>query len=191
MTARTGMSDLIQTLRMMCDAGTADFTAGTVNYWTDTQLQSQLDQRRRDHFFVPLGDAIAQVDSGGTVIYKDYQFKYGWLESGSLLFLQEAGGSVIGTADYSVDCETGHITFDNDTHGSAYYLTGRSYDINLAAADTWRRKASSAAMMYDIDTDNHDLKRSQYMVHCRHMADFYAGEAGPQSADLIRSDGND
>ena len=44
MTARTGMSDIISTVRGMCNAGTADYTAGTAVYWTDDQLQGYLDR---------------------------------------------------------------------------------------------------------------------------------------------------
>ena len=47
MTARTGMADLITELRGFVEAGTADYSivgsAGTTNYWDDTQLQNILE----------------------------------------------------------------------------------------------------------------------------------------------------
>ena len=36
--ARTGMSNLIGELRTLAVAATADYTLGTVNYWSDDQL---------------------------------------------------------------------------------------------------------------------------------------------------------
>lgn len=186
-TARAGMLDLIQTLRLYGDAGIDDFSVAGVPYWSDAQLQSILDRHRTEMKF-SLMNSVETVSGSGTDEYYDYYAPRGWLESGSLLYIQESSGATIGTAAYTMDHENGHATFGTSTGGSAFYITGRSYDMNAAAADLWNRKAGMSAMMYDIKTDNHDLKRSQYMVHCRQMASYYSGQCGISSGDLIRSD---
>ena len=54
MTARTGMADLIQQLRAAADVGTADYTAGTVTYWSDDHLEDALDRHRISLYQAPL-----------------------------------------------------------------------------------------------------------------------------------------
>ncbi len=187
--ARTGMSDLITELRGMCDAGTADFAIGTVGYWSDDHLQNALDMRRTDinHEYI---EPTPTVNSLNVTEYKEFYTPYRNLESGSLLYIQDANGAIVGTANYSVDYANGHITFVNDTAGSILHLTARSYDLNLAAADVWKRKAANATKMFDFTTDNHSIKRSQFMAACISMAATYESRAGIQTGDMIRTDIN-
>ena len=42
--ARAGMGTLIETLRGMTDAGTADYTIGATTYWSDDAVQMVLDR---------------------------------------------------------------------------------------------------------------------------------------------------
>lgn len=187
--ARTGMSDLITELRGMCDAGTADFAIGTISYWSDDHLQGVLDLRRTDinHEYI---EPTSTVNSSNVVEYKEFYTPYRNLESGSLLYIQDANGAVVGTADYSVDYSNGHITFTNTTAGSILHLTARSYDLNMAAADVWKRKAANAAKMFDFSTDNHSVKRGQFMAACMSMAATFESRAGIQTGDMIRTDIN-
>ena len=82
----------------------------------------------------------------------------------------------------------GKITFSVDRKGSSYFLTGRSFDINAAAADIWRVKAANAAKMYSFSTDRQSFQRNQYMENCLKMAQYYEGLAKPVSVSLYRSD---
>ena len=43
MALRTGMTNLVARVRALTGAGTAEYTAGTVTYWTDDHLQTILD----------------------------------------------------------------------------------------------------------------------------------------------------
>jgi hypothetical protein len=90
------------------------------------------------------------------------------------------------TADY----RTGAVTFGTSTMGTAYFVTGRSYDLNAAAADIWRKKAAHYAPSFDFSTDNHDLSRSQVYDHCVEMAQFFEGISGKaiQTVQMNRSD---
>ena len=94
----------------------------------------------------------------------------------------------MGSSLYSVDYLRGEVIFSADTTGSAVYLYGRSYDLYAAAANVWRFKAANAAKKFDFSTDNHSFKRSQYMQHCKEMAQFYESQAEPSVISLYRSD---
>lgn len=185
--ARAGMSDLITELRGMCDAGTADFAIGTASYWSDDHLQSALDLHRMDvnHEYI---EPTSTVNTSNQTVYKDFYTPFRNLESGTVTFIQDLNGAAVGTADYTIDYFNGKITFTNDTAGSVLHLTTRVYDLNMTAADIWRRKAANAAKMFDFSTDNHSVKRSQFMANCNAMAASFASQAGIQTADLVRTD---
>jgi hypothetical protein len=60
------MTELIATLRGLTNAGTADYTIGTVNFWSDDELQRVLDRHRRDFFHedvVPAEEYSGQLQS--------------------------------------------------------------------------------------------------------------------------------
>jgi hypothetical protein len=192
MAARTGLSHLIDVLRGMVEGGTADYSIGTANFWDDDHLEAVLDRHRKDIHHEQLGKI--QDWSGGTVNYFEYVSLYKNYEQttgGTAIFIVEHGtGADVGTANYSVDYFRGRITFGSDTGGSTLYLTGRSYDLDGAAADIWKSKAGHAANMYDFLTDNHRFARSQFMKHCLEMSNYYEQRAvtGTSTTVLYRSD---
>ena len=192
MAARTGLSHLIDVLRGMVEAGTADYTLGTANYWDDDHLERVLDGRRTDFYNEQLGKV--EKWNGGTVQYFEYVSQYKNMEQttgGTAVFYIEDGtGADVASGNYSVDYFRGRITFAADTGGSVLYLTGRSYDLDGAASDIWKSKAGHAANMYDFSTDNHRFARSQYMDHCLKMASYYEQRASSSTKTtvLLRSD---
>ena len=172
MTARTGMTDLITSLRGMTNAGTADYTVGATTYWSDDQLQAALDAHRMDFYQADLAQITAM--ESGAVVWKTYRSPYRNLEGGTVNFTVIDGlGNVAGTADYSADYPNGIITFSANQAGKIWYLTARAYDIYAAAADVWRMKAAHASAEFDFTTDNHSIKGSQFPAQCLKMADYY------------------
>jgi len=190
--ARTGMTTLIDTVRGMTDAGTADYTAGTVTYWADDEVQRVMDRHRTEVIRSEMQPV--QTYNNGTVEYKTYYGEYGNLEETtggtSVFYLQNAAGTTLGTALYTMDYAAGIASFADDTTGSSVMMYGWTYDLDAAAADMWRMKAANAAALYDFSTDNHSMKRSQYMKHCREMAEYYASQGGAQVVQMYREDMN-
>lgn len=188
MTARTGMSDLITELRSMADAGTADYTVGSTAYWTDDQLQTVLDRFRTDVQREELTQRISYI-GGGTIAYYEYRSRFANWESGTAaLEIENSIGDTQGTANYSGDYTRGVFTFAADTKGTAYFATGRVYDLNAAAAHVWRRKAAHTAGLYSFSTDGHRFDRSQWHANCIEMANYYSGQARPTTINVSRGD---
>jgi hypothetical protein len=181
------MTELVQTTRELSNAGTNEFTVGTVTYFSDDQIQSVLDIHRRDFQFEPMEVVPEQVP--GSVVYKEFR-THPDIESGTVFYLQYASGTVVGTALYSVDYTRGVVTFTNDTVGTAFYATGRTYDTNLAASDIWKRKAASVANQTDWSSDNHSIKGSQVFQFYTKQAEFYAGMSKENTVTLYRGDMN-
>ena len=171
--ARSGMAGLIAQVRQLAAAGAADYTAGGSTYWTDDQLQTYLDRTRVEIWDETI-QSVPLVNSGGTTVYTEYRMPWGWLEQttgGSVIFyLRDSTGARMGTADYSVDYNTGRITFGADQAGSVRYVTARSYDIYSAAASVWEAKAAHVADRFDFDADGESFKMAQLIKHYREMA---------------------
>lgn len=180
--ARTGMGAIIEELRSLTEAGAAEYTLGTTSYWQDDALQDILDLHRKDLRFSLL-QPIPDTVQGGTLEYYEYRSEHGYFEATtggtSVLYLQNSTGATAGTSLWSADYRRGVFTFGANQAGTIYYLTGRSYDINAAAADVWRRKAAHyAPTSFDFSTDNHTIRRSQVYTHAIDMVKFFEGISG-------------
>jgi hypothetical protein len=190
-TERTTMTNLIAELRGMTNAGSADYTIAGATYWTYEQLQNILDRHRKEVVRDEL-EELEEVGVGGTLITTRYYSHYGNYESMSgttLFYLQNAAGSAVATATYTPDYFRGEVVFTSNTLGSAYYLTGRSYNMNAAAADVWERKASQAASAaYSWSTDNMRVDKSGLRKEALEQARYYRSLAGPTSVTMVRSD---
>ena len=196
MAARSGMSNLITELRGMTEAGTADYTISGSAYWSDDQLQDVLDIHRTDIIYEQLQLYPVHIASG-SLSYQDYRSSYGFFEATSggtsILYLQDGTGANIGTANYTTDTRRGQFQFSSDQGGSVYYMTGRSYDLQAAAADVWRKKAAHyAPTSFNFSTDNHSISRAQVYQHCKEMADFFENQGGDaiSSISMYRGDVN-
>jgi len=192
--ARTGMSALLTEFRGLAEAGTSEYSVAGTSYWSDDQLQDVLDIHRKDVIFEPLQMYPVQI-AGGSLGYYDYRSSYGYYEAttggSAVLYLQDSTGANVGTANYTTDARRGQFQFSVNQMGTVYYLTGRSYDLNAAAADIWRRKAAHyAPTSFDFSTDNHSIHRSQVYKHCKEMADYFDGNStsAVSSVQMYRSD---
>lgn len=192
MAARATLNHLIDRLRSMTQVGASDWTLGTATFWDGDHMQQVLDAHRHDFFRCPLRPQPKHT-GGGSIQYLDYYAEYGNLEKtsgGSLIFIVEnSAGTDKGTATWSADYMRGVVTFTTDQKGTVYYLTGRTYDLNGAAADIWRMKADHyAGTHFDFSTDNMRVNRSQVVTHSLTMADQYAAKAWAHSRQMLRGD---
>jgi hypothetical protein len=190
MTARPTMTELIAELRTMCEAGTADYSVGTVTYWSDDQLQAILDRLFHFHNFEGL---IPVPQYGiGTTYYYDFYANGEWWEGSATIRGYTSGTSgamgTINPANYSFDNVNGIVSFTNPQGTLGFTITGNTFDMNKAAAEVWRKKAGHYAAAYDFSTDNHSLKRSQLMAQAQEMARFYGGQGGQGFVTLERGD---
>ena len=182
---RTGMSDLIQTVRELSNAGSADITIGTVSYWSNDQIEDLLDVHRDDFQFQPM--LVNPEQAVGSVVYKEFHTEP-YIESGTVFYLQTAGGSAVGTSLYSVDYNRGIVTFTNDTAGTAFYASGRTYDVYGASAEIWDRKAANVSSMVDWSSDNHSVKNSQLLPFYQSQANKMRGMSKQVSVTIYRGD---
>jgi len=193
MTVRTGMITLIETVRGLADAGISEWeiaTEGrTITYWDDTEIQRVLDRYRMNADRAELWPV--QEYSGGSVVYTEYRSGINDIESGTAVFRIETGaGSALASTDYTFDYSGGVATFDTDQEGVYYYLTGRHYDLNAAAADIWRHKAANVAKLFDFSTDGHRIDRAQLRKTYLEMASYFQGmsTSGSFQVKIVRDD---
>ena len=170
---RSTMYDLIQRVRTLTATNVGDYIVGSQQYWTEAQIEAVLDSHRLD-FSDDLMTPLREVNSGGTVAYYTYQAHYPNLEITSggtaVLYVRDSTGTRAGTANYSIDYRAGRVTFNANTLGTAYYMTGRSYDIYAAAADILEQKAAHVAERFDFTADGASFKVSQLVQQYERQA---------------------
>ena len=174
------MSNLITRLRALSSAGTADHTLAGASYFTDQQLQDVLDGQATYVEAHPLRWIPDNV--GGAATYHRAALGYRDTEeadSGTVYWrITDSQGVEQGTAGYSVDYIGGMVRFTANQGGTAYYWTGRSYDLNSAAADVWQRKQGFYAAGYDFESDAQAFKRSQLYDHAVRQEQQLRSRAG-------------
>ena len=187
------MTNLIGQVRDFTIAGTADYTLGTVNYWTDDQIQKVLDRNKLNVYHEQLV-GMATYSTAGSLQWKEFYSGYGNYEEtsgGTAVFVIEDGtGNAIGTSEWSVDYANGKVTFGGDQGGSIRYLTGTSYDINRAASDIWKQKAGHHAGAVNFKTDNMSINRSDLLKQDMEMATYYANQGRVRKISTERDDTN-
>lgn len=163
-TIRAGMANLVNRLRALTNAGTAQYAIGDQTYWSDEHLQDTLDR----HNTWVVDDALTWTSQniGGTANYFTAQARYRDFEeaaSGTARWqIRQTDGTSEGTANYTADYETGRIAWSSDQGGTvSYVITGYSYDIHSAAVDILRHKLAYVDLWYDFEADNQTFSRSQ------------------------------
>lgn len=187
-TPREGMLDIIAHLRGMTNAGVGDYSIAGVPYWSDKQLQEYLDRRRSDVYERQL-QPVDEMYNGALKITKHYIGNFN-VESGTAVFwiANSQGTRLTETTDYTVDYSLGLVTFPNNTGGTLYYATYRSYDLNQAAADIYRAKAGHYSDMFNFSTHGHTINKGELIKHALQMAEYYSQAGGARGVDLDRSD---
>ena len=186
--ARSGMATLVHRVRSFANIGPVDYEVAGVPYWSDAQVQEVLDDYRTEIHRSELFPVLA-YEGAGTVVYKEYHAQFQNIESGTAVFeLELATGAGSGTANYTMNYALGIATFTNDQGGTAHFMTGRSYDLNAAAAEIWRIKAAQVAHLVSFSTDNHSINRSDMRKGYLEMAGYYASQGAPKTVKMDRGD---
>ena len=188
---RAGMAYIIDELRGMCEAGTADYTVAGSAYWTDDQLQTILDDNVINFKFEECDQVPDYSDVDYAVhyiVYMQYRAPFPFLEADpTVSALKDITGGTV-TSAFAINYRTGQIDFTNDQRGTVYFMSGRSYDINAAAVQVWEQKAAHYAGFYNFSTDTHNLQREVLMKHCLTMADRFRVVEGTKSLGIERDD---
>ena len=189
--ARTGMQTLIDTVRGYANAEPDEWTttsdSSIVTYWSDEEIQRVLDRHKAEYVHAAL--EVQPTYSAGSIVYTQYRLGVTDVESGTAVFkIEDTAGTVTGwTADYT----RGIVTFTADQSGKSFYWSGFAYDLDAAAADIWRMKASHVAGLVDFSTDGHSVKRSQQAQAYLNMAGYYqqrSASEGVTTAKIVRDD---
>lgn len=189
--ARTGMQTLIDTVRGFANAAPDEWEVSTdssiVTYWSDDEIQRVLDRHKVE--YIHAGMSVEPTYSAGAIVYTQYRLGVTDIESGTAVFkVEDTAGTVTG---YTVDYARGVVTFTADQSGKSFWWSGFAYDLNAAAADIWRMKASHVANLVDFSTDGHSVKRSQQAKQYLDMAGYYQNRSvseGVTTAKITRDD---
>ena len=182
---------MIDTVRGFADADpeeqTVESGSSIVTYWSDEEIQRVLDRHKTEYIHALMD--VQPTYSGGSIVYTRYKLGAVNVESGTAVFkIEDTSGTVTG---YTVDYARGIATFTSDQSGKSFWWSGFAYDLDAAAADIWRMKASHVAGLVDFSTDGHSIKRSQQARAYLDMANYYQNRSaseGVTTAKIVRDD---
>lgn len=180
MAARTGVQYIVNEVRRISGAGTAEFTVDSTSYFSDDDIERILDSRRARlaRHMVVFEPELS--DGGGTTVYKRARIGYGWIEDiGAGDFsITDSQGSAIGTGSYTLSPEDGYIVFDSDQAGSLRYITGWVHNPYKAAVDVLVSWSMHLSQQPDFETDNMKVTRSRKNEALRKQIDDLKKIAG-------------
>ncbi|HNB50420.1 MAG TPA: hypothetical protein PK530_00675 [Anaerolineales bacterium] len=196
MTLRTGMTDIVKSIRQLGEAGTADYALAGETYWTDEHLQALADRHRQWFHAVNLTMESQQI--GGTTRYYRYRFPdtlrpdwYGieGTAGGTAAFrVDDSLGNLIAGTLYTFHPDALDVVFAADQAGSARYWTGFAYDLPAIAAELWTRKAAHAWSAINFSADGHRFDRGALQAHCLEMAKTFQRAKGTRAVKMHRGD---
>lgn len=171
----------------------------------DNTIQQRLDDSRIDVRYEGLTIAPSIVNAASTnntpqTIFADYYSKYGYIEADVVLQgidLNNNPWKVLTPVASELLLPTAHWQFEPSnlfTNGTVpgqlppVFMTGKSFDVNCAAADLLEYWAVSLSSAYDISVDGQNLRRSQLMTAKFAAAEYYRKLARPKTGKMVRED---
>lgn len=174
------MQNLVDRLRALTHAETTQYTVGSITYWSDDHLQERLDRHATYLTGDPLIWQTQYID--GTVNYLTANARWKNLEeaeSGTGRWIvRDSTGAENGTANYSATYDTGRLTWTADQGGTAYYLTGYSYDLHAAAIEVLEEKLAYIDLWYDFGADGANYNRGQVVKNLQSLINFHRRKVG-------------
>lgn len=194
---RATMTDLIARCRLMIGD-----PAGTNQQFTDSDLQITMDSYRDDVRYESLIIApsivnIANTQQSAQTIFATYYSHYQWWESDAVIQGQGPTGLPwIVLTPVESDYVVGRWKFELNEFTSGTvpgqlppcFITGKSYDLNGAAADLLEFWAAVLSAAYNIAVDGQSLQRSQLMTAKLTLAAQYRRKARMRTVPMVRSD---
>lgn len=198
MAVRSSMSAIITEVRLLINDPNPN-PGVTVTVFTDQQIQDHLDDIRDEVRYEQMMQAPTIVNLTGNLsgvasfIYADDFSQWHWWETDVVI----QDGHFLVLTPLASDYLVGHFQFDSLTpfvNGTApgqyppVFITGKSYDINLAAAVLWELRAGLLATAYDFTADGQSFHRSQQMAMCLKMAGVFRAKARVRTLQVLRDD---
>jgi len=176
---RVSMSGLITQARLL-----ANDPSGASAVFTDQQVQDILDQNAFQAMYEQLSE-IENIAAGGAVEYKKFSAARGYWESDTLL----VNGNYAQLTPSDSDFLAGVWKFTS-TQSLPVLIYGVWYDINAAAAELWKLKATKFAEQFDAAVDGASYSLSQKYNQALTMAKEFRSKAVGSSGitHLRRSD---
>lgn len=162
MAIRTGMVGLVAYLRQFGNVGTSEVWDG-VTYWTDEQLQDILDT----HHDIQIVE-LNQVNSDGTKYKLSRNLS---IETDTFVLLDINSTELDDVVTYTE--LQGVFTFDTAPTYERIFVECDTYNVTMALADLWERKAQHRQHYVDTKAGAQQMKLKQEYEHCLQMSQIY------------------
>lgn len=174
MTVRETLTSVLNELKSLCDLTNITEASADYGHFSDEELQTALDKWGREEIYDWLLVPVSRMTNGSheTVTYLfPTPGAYFWPEAYTVV--DSTGTEASG---YSVNYDTGVVTFLADTSGKTYYARGNGFWLDRVAAHVWKKKAGLRAKLIQFKAGDHTLYEQQEYEHCLAMAFQFGGK---------------
>lgn len=179
MTVRTTMTDIITRVKIMID------DSANIQF-TDQHIQDVLDRKRSRYRYSRLQELETFAPNTGAVTWTEFTAE----ELTSLPWETDVSISdytwnplTATTSDYN----SGFWTFAT-SHVPPLWISGKTYNIWLAAADLLEEWASTLKLKFDFAADDQKYTISQKRDHCLDQARRFRTQSPVTTGRLVRGD---
>jgi hypothetical protein len=156
--------------------------AGAGQAWSDDELQELADGCRDEVRYLPLLPEGTRLAAGG-VEYLSFAAPAGDWEEDPELYDAQCQPLIPTTSD----CRSGRWSFETEPVRPVT-LTGRTFDLQRAAAEVLEAWAARVKREYDFASSDQRFERSQQGRAMQELAALYRRRARPRTAVQTRSD---
>lgn len=176
MPPRPTMVDLVDRIRSVTAAGETDEFQGQT-FWSDDQLQAELDREKTLVYAERLVPVIRKIDSQLSYKIQKFTLPDGrWLEP--VFSIRDVDGVEITVPTYTVEYSdgAGQVTFSAEPTTDTLYIDLITFDWNGAAAEIWKQKAAHRFDFIRVKGGDHQFDFEAEYKHCLARADFHASK---------------
>ena len=174
MAVRETLTSVLDELKSLCDLTVITEASADYGHFDDEELQTALDKWGREEIYDWQLVPVSRMTDGSYATLT-YLFpspgSYFWPETYTVV---DATGTE--ATDYSINYDTGVVTFLVNTSGKAYFARGNGFWLDKVAYHVWKKKAGLRAKLIQFKAGDHTLYEQQEYEHCLAMAFQFGGK---------------
>jgi hypothetical protein len=174
MPIRESMTGLVSRLRSITGAALDDEFHG-VTYWSDEQLEAELDKVRYPAYALKLTKIERKIDGSCDYSNQTFNLLRGyWVED--LYTIRDTSGNEVSSPLYTVAIneQRGQVTFESNPGSGCLTIDLYVYDWNAAAAAVWEQKAAHRFDYLDVKAGDHKINHSDEYKNCVNRARWHS-----------------
>jgi hypothetical protein len=175
---------VVEALRRITSAGSAQYTLNGTAFWTDNQLAEVLERHVPMRLLQAQIDLIETLDADAGIVYLNGRAPtLGMLDTENVVVTAWTGDALVGEATVHSD---GRVEFSDNQASAVPVISGLCYDLFGAGAEVVTSWAGALTQGADVTIDGQSIKRSQRHEQLLTQADSLRARAVAGTVQMTR-----